>query len=657
MNYESIPRQLRDLPNWVCRTGKQPINPRTGCGAKANDPATWSTFDTCRAAMEAGVYEGIGFELTPPIVGVDLDHVIDEHGHAVPWAQRVIARLNSYTEFSPSGTGVHIFVTGTLPPGRNKRIIDRATGAAIEMYATGRYFTVTGDRMLGTRVEARDAELREIFDELLAEPEASPERTDPPAAPLRLNAPDYLRRGLEKDRTLRALWDGHRAGTDESSNDLALMNKLAYWCSCDAAQMIAAFRASPYAAQKDDAHRKKLARDDYMQRTAAAAIGACTRTAAADDDAFRLARAQKAFAADAAAPRLADMADIPYEPPKWLLEPYLQLGKGNLLQGEPGTGKTAFACALAAHVSSGRPLLGLPVAKPGNVLLCSVEDDPGVLRGRLESNGADLRRVKTLLNCAGMTFAEVEQYIEQSGAVLAIFDPMQAFIGAKVDMNRSNETRPVMAKLFDVCDRHGCACLIVAHTGKNGDKNAVYRSLGSVDIPAAMRSILHLIRNPNDDNEVVAVHVKSSNAPRGRSLAFRIADRGRVIWNGFSPLTVDDVNTVQRRKERGIPYDQEPLVQVLNQLIADHPGGGFWSYDELREAGTEVLGYPLGYDTGELKTRLKELRTELRDRDKLIVTVGVKSNGKRGTRIESYRVPDGFQTHIEAARDASRVDL
>ena len=104
-------------------------------------------------------------------------------------------------------------------------------------------------------------------------------------------------------------------------------------------------------------------------------------------------------------------------------------------------------------------------------------------------------------------------------------------------------------------------------------------------------------------------------------------------------------------------YDQEPLVQVLNQLIADHPGGGFWSYDELREAGTEVLGYPLGYDTGELKSRLKELRTELRDRDKLIVTVGVKSNGKRGARIESYRVPDGFQTHIEAARDASRVDL
>ena len=146
---------------------------------------------------------------------------------------------------------------------------------------------------------------------------------------------------------------------------------------------------------------------------------------------------------------------------------------------------------------------------------------------------------------------------------------------------------------------------------------------------------------------MVAVHVKSSNAPRGRSLAFRIADRGRVIWSGFSPLTVDDVNTVQRRKERGIPYDQEPLVQVLNQLIADHPGGGFWSYDELREAGTEVLGYPLGYDTGELKSRLKELRTELRDRGKLIVTIGVRTNKARGVRIEQYKVPDTYQTHVE----------
>ena len=78
---------------------------------------------------------------------------------------------------------------------------------------------------------------------------------------------------------------------------------------------------------------------------------------------------------------------------------------------------------------------------------------------------------------------------------MVIFDPFQAFLGAKVDMFRANEVRPVLAKLFDMCERNNCSCAIIAHMGKGGsDKSPVNRSLGSVDIPAAMRSILQLIR-------------------------------------------------------------------------------------------------------------------------------------------------------------------
>ena len=86
------------------------------------------------------------------------------------------------------------------------------------------------------------------------------------------------------------------------------------------------------------------------------------------------------------------------------------------------------------------------------------------------------------------------------------------------------------------------------------------------------------------------VQVKCSNAPKGRSIAYTIGDRGGVHWEGYSNMTPDDLTRVVKRKESGIPYDQEPLVQVFNQLITDKPGGGFWSYSEFKAAGAKILG-------------------------------------------------------------------
>ncbi len=344
-------------------------------------------------------------------------------------------------------------------------------------------------------------------------------------------------------------------------------------------------------------------------------------------------------------------ADVPYEPPRWLIAPYFQRGKGTMIQAEPGTGKTAFMCAIAAHVSTGTPLLGIPIERPGNVLICSVEDDLPVLRGRLEASGADIRKCFLLTSGNGITFnsPKIEGLIKLHKIELVVFDPFQAFVGAKVDMNRSNETRPVLDSLFEMCQRNDCACAIVAHTGKaSGDKSSVYRALGSVDIPGAMRSILHIIKNPENERELVAVHVKCSNAPKGKGIGYQIGDRGGVQWTGFRDLTAADVEIVKKRKEAGVPYENEPLVQVLNQLIADRPGGGFWSYGEVMEIGQRLLGFPPCENSKELPQKLSgSLLRELQQRDGLIVTTGRKSKGIRGIRIERYQVPDGFQSHME----------
>ena len=199
-----------------------------------------------------------------------------------------------------------------------------------------------------------------------------------------------------------------------------------------------------------------------------------------------------------------------------------------------------------------------------------------------------------------------------------------------------------------MCERNDCACAIIAHMGKSGDKSPVNRSLGSVDIPASMRSILQLTRNPDNEEECVMVHVKCSNAPKGQSIAYTIGDRGGVHWVGFSPMNIDDLATIAKRKEKGVPYDKEPLVQVFNQLVTDRPGGGFWSYEDVKAIGMKLLGFPPFYSVADLKAKLNSaFCRELQEKDGLIVTCGHRAHGGvRGIRIEQYQVPQGYQTAI-----------
>lgn len=679
MQQGNIPAELAALPQWVCwgapgRPRKCPYDPRSGTPAKAGQPDTWADFSTAAGAVAAGQYEGIGFEFAENgrIVGIDFDHCI-RGGNLLPWAAGWVERLDSYTEISPSGEGLHVFVIAELPGPGIKR-------PKAEMYDRGRYFTVTGNPWGGPAKPLRAAQnvVDALFGELQAEVRkaalwpAQP-RTAPPAG---VDLDKTLKTALAHDEKFAALWRGDRPNGNESSDDQALINKLAYWCSCDAAAMQAAFLASPHYGSKDPAHRKKAdptRRADYLQRTIQSAINTCTRTAAQDDAEYQTRRAsdpgvpldwdgqpevaqlppaaQQPQAPPAAQPRLVCARDVPYEPPRWTIAPYFQKGKGTMIQGDNGAGKTAFMCGIAALVTTGTPLLGLPINAPGAVIMLSVEDDLPVLRGRIEASGGDLSRCHFMTNAAGLTFTspEIEQAVAQVDAKMLIFDPIQAFLGAKVDMWRANETRPQLAQLFEMCDRHDCACVIISHMGKAcGEKSPVNRSLGSVDIPAAMRSILELTKDPDNEDQRVMVHVKCSNAPKGQSIVYTIGERGGVHWVCFSDMTADDLTIANTRKAKGIPYEKEPLVQLFNQLITDKPGGGFWSYSELQNAGAKLLGFPPYGSITDLRQRLEGgLARELQARDGIIVTHGVKgAHGARGVKIEQYQQPKNYQAKM-----------
>lgn len=135
--YKNIPEELKQIPQWVCHRNKIPFNPVTGAAAKAGQPDTWSSYGDAVKASDN--YDGIGFEFNNNgIVGVDLNKVISEDGTLSAEAAEIVAMLNSYTEYSPSGKGLHIFVNGDIP-------VDGRKKGFIEMYKAKRYFTVTSN--------------------------------------------------------------------------------------------------------------------------------------------------------------------------------------------------------------------------------------------------------------------------------------------------------------------------------------------------------------------------------------------------------------------------------------------------------------------------------------------------------------------------------
>jgi putative DNA primase/helicase len=278
--YENIPEELKLLPQWVCHRNKIPFNPATGTAAKAGQPDTWARF--VDAVKAVGNYEGIGFEFNNNgIIGIDLDKVIAEDGTLAAEAAEIVSMLDSYTEYSPSGRGLHIFVKGDIP-------VDGRKKGFIEMYKAKRYFTMTGN-VYGelTTIKERSEQVKQLFDKYFSDSKS--EKPVDSNNPCISTGKDYLYIGLAKDVVFKALWNGEYQSekcTSESEADLALMGKLLHWCSGNSDAAIEAFINSPYAAGKDDKHTTKLERSDYLERTAMKAMQGLTSTAAGDDEQY-----------------------------------------------------------------------------------------------------------------------------------------------------------------------------------------------------------------------------------------------------------------------------------------------------------------------------------------------------------------------------------
>ena len=262
------------------------------------------------------------------------------------------------------------------------------------------------------------------------------------------------------------------------------------------------------------------------------------------------------------------MSDVELTPVEWLWKPYLPFGKLSVLQGNPGEGKTYFAMHLAAACTNGKLL---PNMEPFNVIYQTAEDGLGdTVKPRLIEAGADLDRVLVIDDSdVQLTLSDerIEKAIIENNARLVIIDPIQAYLGADVDMNRANEVRPIFMRLGQVAQRTGCAILLIGHLNKAAGMQSLQRGLGSIDIAAAVRSVMFIGKLKHDPTMRILTHEKSSLAPPGLSLAFSLGDEGGFRWVGEYDITADEMLS-------GIEPQRETKTQQAKDLICTLIAGG-----------------------------------------------------------------------------------
>ena len=188
----------------------------------------------------------------------------------------------------------------------------------------------------------------------------------------------------------------------------------------------------------------------------------------------------------------------------------------------------------------------MEIAEPFNVIYQTAEDGLGdTIKPRLIEAGADESRVLNICEDTdplSLSDERIEHAIRQTDAKLMILDPIQGYIGERIDINRANEIRTVLKKVAAVAERTGCAIIMVGHLNKAQGSSSAYRGLGSIDFRAAARSVLLVGRLRKEPNVRVIVHDKSSLAPEGKSIAFNLGNEDGFYWlDGYSEISAEEL--------------------------------------------------------------------------------------------------------------------
>ena len=326
--------------------------------------------------------------------------------------------------------------------------------------------------------------------------------------------------------------------------------------------------------------------------------------------------------------KLIHMEEVVSKEVSWLWYLYIPYGKITVIEGDPGEGKTTLVLKLAAMLSKGLPLPcddDRPY-EPIHIIYQTAEDGiDDTIKPRLEQNGADCSMIRVIDETEkelSMTDERLEQAIVETNAKLIILDPIQAYIGATVDMHRANEIRPVLKKLGMIAEKYQCAVILIGHMNKASGSKSTYRGLGSIDIMAAVRSLLFIGKVKKDPTTRVLIHEKSSLAPPGETMAFKLGDEEGFRWVGAYEISADDL--LDGKEGKPTETKLQRGTKLIYELLAD--GNAV----TIRELDEKAKAQGISQRTmREARSRMKE-ELDYRMNEKQENTIRLKKQGRMG---------------------------
>lgn len=239
------------------------------------------------------------------------------------------------------------------------------------------------------------------------------------------------------------------------------------------------------------------------------------------------------------------MSEVQSQEIEWLWYPFIPYGKLTIVQGDPGDGKTTLILNIAAKLSKGEGLdNNMKLMESMNIIYQTAEDGlADTVKPRLEKAGADCERIVVIdesYKSLSMADERLKEAIIQTGARMLILDPIQAYLGGGMDMNRANEARDMTKRLGALAEKYKCAIILIGHMNKASGNKAAYRGMGSIDFFAVARSVLLVGRVEGEPNIRAVVQIKNNLAQFGHPKAFELMESG-FKWMGDYEITADEV--------------------------------------------------------------------------------------------------------------------
>lgn len=525
VDVQSIPACLRGLPQWVCwryeeRDGRETKCPydawNPGHRASSTDPTTWTTVED--AIEAASGYDGIGFVFSPddPFCGIDLDDCLNEAGRQI-WGADFVPWLDTYTEISPSGRGLKLVLRGRKPSGARCSRRNVEGQGKVEVYDSGRFFTITGQRWTGTPPDIleRQQQLDELCDFLW------PTKSEVAPNPFSLlPMEDRVERCLTAVRRIRI------ADQNDGSKRLYTL-----CCRCvehdltddEALTVVRACAAEqPFPVAWSDADVLKRLRDaeQECQRGKANVLDLSSFLPAVDSG-------RDSSLGTPAPPTVRELVrnhPVLREP---IVRGLLRRGESMNVIAAPKTGKSWLASDLAIAVATGRPWFGRFETEPESVLIVdnelhaetSASRIPRVAEARgIPSEDYDERvcvenlrgRLRDLYGMSAYFDA-----LEPGRFGLILLDAFYRFLPRDTDENDNG----AMAGLYNLVDRHadrlGCSFVLIHHSSKGSQSGKSVTDVGAGAGSQSRAVDTHLVLRPHDEPGVVVLEaaVRSWSPP------------------------------------------------------------------------------------------------------------------------------------------------